>query len=276
MINLHKNIKEQYGIEALKQLHLWEKNVLRASDYRNHRIFTLKCISHNLTPVSIKLKPTKNKHKISTSARKVIERAERQLMQDRVRGINKVIEVSNNNRNNNKVRLASLVTSADLDRCGNFVEKVREERYNRVKERQVSKFYILHNKSKQGLDNNRDRTDNRSYQGVNAERQGPSNNDRDNNQQSEATLDNNKWVINLSKTSLTEAPKAVLAKGPNHALTPKHIPNVDYITAKESICPKLKEEDAMELRADINSLLRRAKVPKANLTKQENNRIISA
>ena len=35
------------------------------------------------------------------------------------------------------------------------------------------------------------------------------------------------------------------------------------------MCPKLKEDDAMELRADINSLPRRAKVPKSNLTKQE-------
>ena len=49
-------------------------------------------------------------------------------MQDRVRGINKAIEVSDNNRNNNKARLASLVTSEDLDRCSNFTEKVREER----------------------------------------------------------------------------------------------------------------------------------------------------
>ena len=35
------------------------------------------------------------------------------------------------------------------------------------------------------------------------------------------------------------------------------------------MCPKLKEEDAMELRADINSLLRKGKAPKPNLTKQE-------
>ena len=80
---------------------------------------------------------------------------------------------------------------------------------------------------------------------------------------------NNKWVINLSKTSLTEAQKAVLAKGPNYAITPSHIPNVDYITAIESMCPKLREDDAMELRSDINSILRKAKVAKANLTKQE-------
>ena len=69
---------------------------------------------------------------------------------------------------------------------------------------------------------------------------------------------NNKWVINLSKTRLTESQQAVLGKGPNYAITPSHIPNVDYITAIESMCPKLKEDDAMELRLDINSLLRKA------------------
>ena len=80
---------------------------------------------------------------------------------------------------------------------------------------------------------------------------------------------NNKWVIKLSKISLTEAQKAVLSKGLNYAITHSYIPNVDYITAIESMCPKLREDDAMELRLDINSLLRKAKVPKANLTKQE-------
>ena len=90
-------------------------------------------------------------------------------MQDRVQGINKVIEASDNDRNNNKARLASLVTSADLVRCGNFIDKVREERLNGVKERQVSKFHILYNKNKQG--DNRVRTDNRQNQGVNTGRQ---------------------------------------------------------------------------------------------------------
>ena len=80
---------------------------------------------------------------------------------------------------------------------------------------------------------------------------------------------NNKWTINLSKTSLTEGLKSVLSKGPNFSIAPKYISNVDYIMAEESMCPKLKEEDAMELRANINSLLRKAQVPKPNLTRQE-------
>ena len=74
-----------------------------------------------------------------------------------------------------------------------------------------------------------------------------------NNSQSQDS-NSNKWVINLSKTNLTEGQRSVLAKGPNFSIAPR---------------PKLKEEEAMELRADINSLLRKAQVPKPNLTKQE-------
>ena len=74
--------------------------------------------------------------------------------------------------------------------------------------------------------------------------------------------DINKWVINLSKTELTTTQKAVLAKGPNYAITPSNIPNVEYITAIEIIGQKLKEEDASELKADINTILRKEQVPK--------------
>ena len=81
--------------------------------------------------------------------------------------------------------------------------------------------------------------------------------------------DIDKWVINLSKKELTPAQKSVLAKGPNFSIAPNNIPNMDYITAVESMCGKLKEEDAMALRTDINALLRKAKVPKPNLTKEE-------
>ena len=55
--------------------------------------------------------------------------------------------------------------------------------------------------------------------------------------------------------------KSVLAKGPIFSIAPKYIPNVDYITAVESMCPKLKEEDVMELRANINSLLGKPMCP---------------
>ena len=75
---------------------------------------------------------------------------------------------------------------------------------------------------------------------------------------------NPKWVINLSNKPLTPAQRSVLAKGPNFAVSPRQPPNIEYITAIEAACTKLSQQDAEELRADINRLLRSSHPP--NLT----------
>ena len=184
MINLHKYVKEKYGLEALHHLQLWGKGVVKDSDYRNHRIFTLRCISHNLGPVSIKLKPSDSKLSIGT--RKIIQRAERQLLQDRVKCINRRIEESGKNININKTKLASLVTSAeDLDKCIKFIKEVREGRYGKVKDRQVRKFQNLISKNDSN-NNNRAGRDSRANnngfeQAVNANNLDRSNNNSNNN-----------------------------------------------------------------------------------------------
>ena len=136
-INLHKYLKENYGAEALHHLQQWERNILKDIDYRNHRIFTLRCISHRLTPVSVKLQSANSK--IIPGARKIIQKAERQLLQDRVRCINTTIEQSARGIDNYKTRLASLVTIMDMGKCSRILDKVRGDRYNRVKARQVRK-----------------------------------------------------------------------------------------------------------------------------------------
>ena len=253
------------------KLHLWEKNIIRARDYKNHRIFTLRCIGLNLIPVSIRLKPVRSNHNISRSARKFIENAERQLMQDRVRTINKTIQASKDQGNLSRAKLASMVTQVDLDRCSNFIEKVGMERFNQVKNGQVRKLHILYSKNNnEQANNNRDR-DNRFPLGVNA-------NSTDSNRQvvrhgndkqtSNSNIDS-KWVINLSETELIQAQKSVLNKGPNYAVSPNNIPNLDNITAIETVCSKLKEEDVAKLRGEIDGILRKGKTPKPNLNKEE-------
>ena len=59
------------------------------------------------------------------------------------------IQASKDNGNHNKTRLASIVTQVDLHRCVTFIEKVRQDRFNKVKDRQVRKFDILCSKTKQ-------------------------------------------------------------------------------------------------------------------------------
>ena len=67
---------------------------------------------------------------------------------------------------------------------------------------------------------------------------------------------NPKWVINLSSKPLTKAQRSVLVKGPNFVVSPKHPTNSEYITTIESACTKLSQQDAEELRTDINQVLR--------------------
>ena len=75
---------------------------------------------------------------------------------------------------------------------------------------------------------------------------------------------NHKWVINLSSKSWTQAQRSVLAKGPKFVVTPRHPPNLEYIMAIEAACTKLGQQDAEELRAEINRVLRSFHPP--NLT----------
>ena len=79
MRNLHQFILENYGIESLRLLRDWKRYQLRQCDYKNHRIFTLRCIHNQLGPVSIKLKSTLK----SERAKKILRTSEKQLLQTR-------------------------------------------------------------------------------------------------------------------------------------------------------------------------------------------------
>ena len=171
-----------------------------------------------------------------------------------------------------------MVTNAeDLEKCSKLIKEGKVVRFNKVKDRQVRKFTNLLAKNRT-LDNNRQvnlaRQDNNASRGNRqANNTGKNNtNNNNNNNGSCNNRDNHthgKWVINLSKQKLTQGQISVLAKGPNFSIAPNNIPNLDYITTVETMCGKLKAEDAMALRTDINALLRKAKIPKPNLTKEE-------
>ena len=61
----------------------------------------------------------------------------------------------------------------------------------------------------------------------------------------------------------------MLAKGPTYVVTPRHPPKLEYITAIESMCTKLSQQEVKELRSNINRVLRASHPPKPNLNKAE-------
>ena len=73
---------------------------------------------------------------------------------------------------------------------------------------------------------------------------------------------NQKCIINLSSKPLTPPQRSVLAKGPNFVVSPKQPPNLEYITVIEAACTKLSQQDAEELRAEVNRVIRSSHPPK--------------
>ena len=130
-----------YGLEALHLFRDLERLQLRASDYKNHRIFTLRCIHKDLIPVSIKLKST-----IKTErAKKIVRKAEKNLLQARVKAINSILVNIGKQTELCRSQLASILSTQRLRECQGFIEKVGETRFAKVNQRQPNKFNNLLN-----------------------------------------------------------------------------------------------------------------------------------
>ena len=445
MRNLHLIILQEFGIEARHLLREWERLRLRSSDYKNHRIFSLRCIHQELIPVSIKLKSTLDTPK----ARQIIRKAEKDLLQTRVKAINNILVQVEKEIQDCRTKLASIISQERLEQCQGFINKVSELRFNKVKQRQINKLNYLMSKKEgnititsnnttlnrqvqsppstrscnptpatallppgegdnsppaavhlppegNSLPNNQASNNNVAISSTSNNNNTPSNNTTSNSvsnqtnsqasqvppstqhwqlltfllgkeaiiswethtfprklaplplnliplpqgkktilpkpillqllitplghpkqgiattppgqvgkalgtpsginplnlplrpvqppgkvppsstppsstsQGSSKEEPNPKWVINLSNKPLTPAQRSVLAKGPNFAVTPRQPPNLEHITAIEAACTKLSQQDAEELRADINRVLRSSHPPKPNLTKAQN------
>ena len=75
--------------------------------------------------------------------------AERQLLQQKGKDINRLLQDNRESIVVSRSRLFSLVTNPNIQQqCTEFIDKVREARFNMVNERQRGKFISLLNKSK--------------------------------------------------------------------------------------------------------------------------------
>ena len=88
MRNPHNLIEEKHGKEFLCLLWEWESLEIKDSDYKNHQRFTFRCISKDLLLVSIRLKSTIKSRRV----KQIVHGAERQLLQDRGKGIKGIIQ----------------------------------------------------------------------------------------------------------------------------------------------------------------------------------------
>ena len=104
------------------------------------------------------------------TAKDIIHRAEKQLLQDRIKCINGILHDNGIRLDRCRSRLLSIVTTTAMVRCIEFINKVRESRF--IRDRQVNKSNRLASNSDRG-------------RGANAHSIG-------NNNQSQASSNNNR------------------------------------------------------------------------------------
>ena len=95
MRGLVKILEQEYGKNAITTYRKWEKFEGKVSDFKNHQRFLLRCLDKGLVPVSLKLK----NHIRTQRGKAIIEKAEKQLLNERVKSINYKIECFDHDRN---------------------------------------------------------------------------------------------------------------------------------------------------------------------------------
>ena len=133
MRNIHDSIRTEFGRESVAIFRRWEQ-LEKTTDFSNHRRFTLRCLGQKVTPVSLRLSTSNIK---TLRGIKIIQRAEKQLIDERVRFINNTIDVCMNLKDTCMKELKYLISSEFYEKCHDFIKKIRKCRHKTIQERQV-------------------------------------------------------------------------------------------------------------------------------------------
>ena len=85
MRNIHSYLVSEYGKESVENYKRWEKYEYKMADFQNHRHFSVRCLSKDVIPTSVRLKSNIRTPK----AKYIIRMGERALLNERIRSINK-------------------------------------------------------------------------------------------------------------------------------------------------------------------------------------------
>ena len=257
MRSIHMNLSTEYGRENVKIFWQWEKYERKMADFTSHRRFTLRCLSKGLVPVSIHL----HKHIKTPKGLQIVRRAERALMNERIRSINNTLNMVRGLRDACINQLREVLSNEWMDKCREFIEVRREHQHLKTLERQKIKFERLLDKEK--VREGDCTTLHGNHDGYH------SNLTNQNNMTEHSSRRENTWVNNLSSTPLTQDEKKVLSNGPNYAIVPRIPPIGEYITTIENVCNQLEQGKVEELRGEVKKVLKKVHPPRPNISRSE-------
>ena len=161
-------------------------------------------------PVSIRL--TKNIR--TPKCLQIVKRAERALMNERIRSINNILNMVRCLRDTCINQLREVLNDVWMDKCIEYIEVGREHQHLKTLERPKLKFdrRLAKEKVREGdcitLHGGHD-----GYY---------SDHTKQNNETQQSIRRENTWVKNLSFTPLTEEEEKALSNGPNYAIVPQN------------------------------------------------------
>ena len=130
--NLFMYLNDKYGEESVRLFRFCEFSIKKMGDYRNHKIFILRCIKVRVTLISYRLRNPL--HVKTTKSYDIIHKAERQLLHEQVRNINRILYMYEHNRGTFYSQLRNIISEEDMTKCRDFIYKIKEHRYFKVKE----------------------------------------------------------------------------------------------------------------------------------------------
>ena len=130
MRNLLKLINDRFGKAALTIFRKYESLNMKIFNFKNHQRFSLRCLSDDLIPVHLKLKNIVRTHKSDC----IIHRAERGLLNERIRSINHTLEKLEHGRYMYELKLSAIMGADLMNKCMGIMEDLKETRHRKVLE----------------------------------------------------------------------------------------------------------------------------------------------
>ena len=244
MMSFKYCLRNTYGKPVADLATSYSKCLEKLSAFKNHVVFNARCKKADVVPPSLIIRPPIN----TARGMKIADRASHQFLSERLRLANYRVTRLEDERKWTEIGLRRVLSERDMENLEELSRKQAESVFQTVKERHKSKFdRLLRDKNK-----------------------------RERKQERIGSLGSQKdrWVINLSQHTLTEPERSVLEKGFNFADAPRSIPRTQLIVGVESALQKCEDQDKAErARATVATLIRKAKPPRPNLTRDEQHAI---
>ena len=236
-MSLKQYLVSTYGECARQQVNALEKSMCKQAKVKNHLIFMIRLRDNNIIPQSLRtICPVQ-----TGLGREITRRYHKRLLLARITDINNQKRLLSDSITNQKSNLQSLLSQSDYNKVLNIIEKRTEFVFTQTKNRHMTKLTRLLSQQS--------------------------------NQQSESTPTN--WVKNISDTVLTDGETKLLSKGLNFSVTPRNIPNKDLIASIEMASSHLPQDEARILCSRAASIIKNARPPNSNISKEESQAIKS-